>query len=228
MSSTSSSQPPSIGECFKHTQNALKNVQLTFSPVLNAVVRQENVLSGLQNQIDTLKQEIKRFRSQEENKKTKKDKKVKKTKKAKKAKKAKNIQETDVIDEQSGETWADVKESIRCSGIATKIRKSNKSQRSKQSDVEETSKKAEAIMLSASDESDVEPELKLSPFKQCPHCGAKIHCACRKCPHCREPALKQDKRSKADRERRERKRQKTNHDGNTVKKLKFNNTIFSA
>ena len=218
MSSTSSSQPPSIGECFKHTQNALKHVQLTFSPVLTAVVRQENVLFGLQNQIDTLKQEIKLVRSQEENKKTK------------KAKKAQNIQETDVIDEQSGETWTDAdvkeKESIRCSGIATKIRKSNKSQRSKQSDVEETSKKAEAIMLSASDESDVEPELKLSPFKQCPHCGAKIHCACRKCPHCREPALKQDKRSKADRERRERKRQKTNHDGNTVKKLKFN--IFSA
>jgi len=200
---------------------------------LTAVVRQENVLSGLQNQIDTLKQEIKLVRSQEENKKTKKDKKAKKTKKGKKTKKAKkaqNIQETDVIDEQSGETWTDAdvkeKESIRCSGIATKIRKSNKSQRSKQSDVEETSKKAEAIMLSASDESDVEPELKLSPFKQCPHCGAKIHCACRKCPHCREPALKQDKRSKADRERRERKRQKTNHDGNTVKKLKFN--IFSA
>lgn len=38
--------------------------------------------------------------------------------------------------------------------------------------------------------------------KDCPSCGAKIAVACRKCPHCGASALKQDPRSKRERQRR--------------------------
>jgi len=42
-----------------------------------------------------------------------------------------------------------------------------------------------------------------SPTKECPSCGEKIACACRKCPHCGASALKQDYRSKRERKRRQ-------------------------
>ena len=47
------------------------------------------------------------------------------------------------------------------------------------------------------------PAKKTSPTKNCPSCGKKIAVACRKCPHCGASALKQDKRSKLLRKRRQ-------------------------
>lgn len=203
---SSTPHQPSLKECLKTTQNALKTAERTFVSVLGAVEHQENMFSALQTQFDDLREKIRKNSPD------------------------KIMHEKDVIDEQSGKTWANLKEAIRRSRI-TKSRKSNMenntknayiSSSSSSSSSKEQTKEAESpkfIILSSSYESS-ENKKNFSPSKSCPHCGERIHSACRKCPHCGNVSLKQDKRSKADRKRREHKRRKNN-----IKKLKLTERV---
>tara|TARA_B110000285_G_scaffold35140_1_gene37630 strand:+ start:940 stop:1635 length:696 start_codon:yes stop_codon:yes gene_type:complete len=223
MSLASSSQPSSLTECLKNTKNAFKFAQLTFGPTLEAVEGHLKSFTHLQNQIDNLRKEMKK-QLQPAKKKKKKPKKEpkKRASSSSSSTTTEEVTEADVPLQPSLDSDGDSgiehnkhvtilsDDSQSDSSIITKTNKSKSSEVDAQTP------------LSSPDDSKVESDnvskkRKHSPFKKCPHCGAKIHCACRTCQYCGKSALKQDKRSKKDRERRERKRQQLS----PVKELHF-------
>ena len=145
MSSSSSSQPLSLKDCFKNTQEAFNNAQNTFEPMLDAAEKQEHAFFDLKIQIDTLRQVV---RAQE--------------------KEDQYIQEN--ADEQSGQTQAELRESLRRSTISNKKYQSGQRVRapplpdlesdgnSKQGGESSTKKKSSSSTVLSSSDSDVDEQ----------------------------------------------------------------------
>lgn len=114
MSSSSSAQMPSLEKCLANTQTAFKGAQSTFQDVLDVASHIDTFFSEIKNEIKELRQEMDRKFS---------DKNLDED--------DANLGEDEIIDENTGQTWRELKEAIRNGEVVVRAKEKRKNVKQK-------------------------------------------------------------------------------------------------